>query len=136
MNLLESVEQTLGTALGRNSAAWPPSHLSLALQGGGSFGAFTWGVLDRLLESGDVDIDTVSGTSAGAVNAVLLADGPRSGWSRWRAGEAHTFLGAAEPQCRLRALRIDGAFRARRRGRHLLGLGAAPLTLSIQPRST
>lgn len=79
MNLLESVEQTLGTALGRGSALWPPAHLSLALQGGGSFGAFTWGVLDRLLESGDVDIDTVSGTSAGAVNAVLLADGLAAG---------------------------------------------------------
>lgn len=79
MTLLESVEQTLGAALGRRNALWPPSRLSLALQGGGSFGAFTWGVLDRLLESGEVDFDTVSGTSAGAVNAVLLADGLAAG---------------------------------------------------------
>ena len=43
-----------------------PVLVDLALQGGGSHGAFTWGVLDRLLESGDVDIDTVSGTSAAA----------------------------------------------------------------------
>ncbi len=56
-------------------ADWPPKGLSLALQGGGSFGAFTWGVLDRLLEEADIDFDTVSGSSAGAVNAVLLASG-------------------------------------------------------------
>jgi NTE family protein len=52
--------------------------LALALQGGGSFGAFTWGVLDRLLE-GDFHFDMVSGASAGAVNAVLLADGLAEG---------------------------------------------------------
>lgn len=49
--------------------------LSLGLQGGGSFGAFTWGVLDRLLEEEQLDLDTISGASAGAVNAVVLADG-------------------------------------------------------------
>src|SRR5262245_45464314 len=48
--------------------------LSLALQGGGSLGAFTWGVLDRLLEE-EIAIDAVSGASAGAVNAVVLASG-------------------------------------------------------------
>jgi NTE family protein len=48
--------------------------LALALQGGGSFGAFTWGVLDRVLEDG-VAIDAISGASAGAINAVLLASG-------------------------------------------------------------
>src|SRR5260370_8773453 len=48
--------------------------LSLALQGGGSFGAFTWGVLDHLLETEGVAFDAVSGTSAGAVNAVVLAN--------------------------------------------------------------
>ncbi len=53
--------------------------LSLALQGGGSFGAFTWGVLDRLLESDGVAFDAVSGTSAGAVNAVVLANGLAQG---------------------------------------------------------
>jgi NTE family protein len=49
------------------------------LQGGGSFGAFTWGFLDRLLEEDDVAIDVVSGASAGALNAVLLADGLAGG---------------------------------------------------------
>jgi NTE family protein len=53
----------------------PPRRLSLALQGGGSFSAFTWGVLDRLLEEDSFDIDTISGASGGGVNAVLLACG-------------------------------------------------------------
>jgi len=57
------------------ASPWPPKTLSLALQGGGSFGAFTWGVLDRLLEEPEIDFDTISGSSAGAVNAVLLASG-------------------------------------------------------------
>src|SRR3954471_24651273 len=53
--------------------------LSLALQGGGAFGAFTWGVLDRLLEEGDLELDAISGASAGAINAVLLASGLAKG---------------------------------------------------------
>lgn len=50
-------------------------HIELALQGGGAHGAFTWGVLDRLLEDERIGIDAISGTSAGAMNAVVLADG-------------------------------------------------------------
>ncbi|GGJ23036.1 hypothetical protein GCM10011320_32870 [Neoroseomonas lacus] len=53
--------------------------LALALQGGGSFGAFTWGVLDRLLAEAALPIAAISGASAGAVNAVLLADGMLAG---------------------------------------------------------
>jgi NTE family protein len=49
--------------------------VTLALQGGGSHGAFTWGVLDRLLEDDRIDIEGISGTSAGAMNAVVLAHG-------------------------------------------------------------
>jgi NTE family protein len=49
--------------------------INLALQGGGAHGAFTWGVLDHLLEDGRLTIDGFSGASAGAVNAVILADG-------------------------------------------------------------
>jgi NTE family protein len=49
--------------------------INLALQGGGAHGAFTWGVLDHLLADKRLLIDGISGTSAGAVNAVLLADG-------------------------------------------------------------
>jgi NTE family protein len=54
----------------------PSSQLiDLALQGGGSHGAFTWGVLDRLLEERQLTIEAVSGTSAGAMNAAVMADG-------------------------------------------------------------
>ncbi len=67
----------------------PVRRLSLALQGGGSYGAFTWGVLDRLLEDDDILIDAVSGTSAGAVNAVVMASGLARG-GRAAAREALT----------------------------------------------
>jgi NTE family protein len=53
--------------------------VNLALQGGGAHGAFTWGVLDRLLESGRVKVAALSGTSAGAINAVVLAHGLAQG---------------------------------------------------------
>ena len=49
--------------------------VELALQGGGSHGAFTWGVLDRLLEEPWIELAGLSGTSAGAMNAVVLAHG-------------------------------------------------------------
>jgi len=52
-----------------------PVLVDLALQGGGAHGAFTWGVLDRLLEETWLRIEGVSGTSAGAMNAAILADG-------------------------------------------------------------
>ena len=52
-----------------------PVLIDLALQGGGSHGAFTWGVLDRLLEEPWLHIAAISGTSAGAMNAAILADG-------------------------------------------------------------
>lgn len=53
--------------------------IKLALQGGGSHGAFTWGVLERLLEDGRIGIDAVSGASAGAINAAVLAQGITTG---------------------------------------------------------
>src|SRR5689334_24060366 len=49
--------------------------VDLALQGGGSHGAFTWGVLDRLMDEPWLRIEGISGTSAGAMNAVVLAGG-------------------------------------------------------------
>ncbi|MGB6394933.1 MAG: patatin-like phospholipase family protein [Bradyrhizobium sp.] len=52
-----------------------PVLVDLALQGGGSHGAFTWGVLDRLIEEPWLRIEAISGTSAGAMNAALVADG-------------------------------------------------------------
>ena len=56
-------------------ASQNPKKINLALQGGGAHGAYTWGVLDRLLESERIEISAISGTSAGAMNAVVLADG-------------------------------------------------------------
>ncbi len=53
--------------------------INLALQGGGSHGALTWGVLDRLLEDERIEIEAISGTSAGAMNAVVAADGINKG---------------------------------------------------------
>lgn len=53
--------------------------INLALQGGGSHGALTWGVLDRLLEDERLRIAEISGTSAGAMNAIVLADGYERG---------------------------------------------------------
>ena len=55
--------------------------VSLALQGGGAHGAFTWGVLDALLADGRLAIEAISGASAGAMNAVVMSDG-------WIAGGA------------------------------------------------
>jgi NTE family protein len=87
-------------------SAPPPPHiiLNLALQGGGAHGAFTWGALDRLLEDERIAFEGVSGASAGAVNAVLLA----SGWlADGRAGARRAldaFWG------RLTALAATGSF--------------------------
>jgi NTE family protein len=55
------------------------TRVSLALQGGSAMGAFSWGVLDALLEDGRLEFEGVTGTSAGAVNAAALADGLAAG---------------------------------------------------------
>jgi NTE family protein len=70
--------------------------IDLALQGGGSHGAFTWGVLDRLLEDDSLVFEGVSGTSAGALNAAVLATGLAEG-------------GRAGAQAALRAFWMDVA---------------------------
>ena len=57
----------------------PTKTIDLALQGGGSHGALTWGVLDRVLEDERLEISGISGTSAGAMNAVVLAQGFHQG---------------------------------------------------------
>ncbi|RZI81514.1 MAG: patatin-like phospholipase family protein [Rubrivivax sp.] len=68
-----------------SSAAKNPSsrpRLDLALQGGGSHGAFTWGVLDRLLDEDGLDFDGISGTSAGALNGAVMLTGYVKGHAR------------------------------------------------------
>ena len=67
----------LARAFGGDKADPPKGkkRVNLALQGGGAHGAFTWGVLDRLLEETWLDFDGISGTSSGAMNALALAQG-------------------------------------------------------------
>ena len=56
-----------------------PKHVNLALQGGGSHGAFAWGVLDRILEDGRIAVEGICGTSSGAMNATVTAYGLTQG---------------------------------------------------------
>ncbi len=66
----------------------PSKRVNLALQGGGAHGAFTWGVLDALMEDGRLEFEAVSGTSAGAINAAILLQG----WTRGGAAGARQAL--------------------------------------------
>jgi len=75
MTFLDKVDE----AEGQNDQKGARRVLNLALQGGGSHGAFAWGVLDRLLEQESLYFEGISGTSAGAANAVVLADGFAAG---------------------------------------------------------
>lgn len=65
--------------------------INLALQGGGAHGAFTWGVLDYLLEDGRLSIESISATSAGAMNAAVLAYGYSVGGSSGARERLHEF---------------------------------------------
>ena len=69
----------------------PPVLIDLALQGGGAHGAFTWGVLDRLLEEPWMEIEGISGTSAGAMNAAVVASGLASGGRETAREMLHAF---------------------------------------------
>jgi predicted acylesterase/phospholipase RssA len=75
-----------------DETAREPVLVDLALQGGGSHGAFTWGVLDRLIEESWLRIEAISGTSAGAMNAALVADG-------WTQGGAEGARAALDAYC-------------------------------------
>src|SRR6201988_555855 len=72
--------------------------INLALQGGGAHGAFTWGVLDHLLEDRRLSVEGISGTSAGAMNAVMLADGLARGGPEEARKRLADFLRAASPR--------------------------------------
>jgi NTE family protein len=65
--------------------------VNLALQGGGAHGAYTWGVLDALLEDGRIAIDAISGASAGAINAVAFAEGFIDGGPEGARRKLHDF---------------------------------------------
>ena len=68
-----------------------PVLVDLALQGGGSHGAFTWGVLDRLLEEPWLRIEGISGTSAGAMNGAVLVAGFAAGGAEGAKSALHAF---------------------------------------------
>ena len=65
--------------------------VTLALQGGGAHGAFVWGVVDRLLEDGRLQIEAISATSAGAMNAVAIAAGMVTGGAEGARQSLHEF---------------------------------------------
>lgn len=65
--------------------------INVALQGGGAHGAFTWGVLDKFLEDGRIYIEAISGTSAGAMNGVVVADGLMAGGKKGARQALHKF---------------------------------------------
>ncbi len=76
-------------------------HISLALQGGGSHGAFTWGVMHRLMSDPRIYIDGISGTSAGAMNAVVFADGFIKARRQGAIDALETFWGRVAEACSL-----------------------------------
>lgn len=75
LSLSPAVPQGSISRLFRRLSSTTPRRLNLALQGGGSHGAFTWGVLDALLDAPNLEFEGLSGSSAGAMNAVVFADG-------------------------------------------------------------
>lgn len=89
---------------------WPPRKLSLALQGGGTFAAFTWGVLERLLEEPSIEIDTISGASAGAINALLLACGLAEGGREGARSRLNRFWLRLMHEASFRSLMLIGGF--------------------------
>ena len=91
-----------------------PVSIDLGLQGGGAHGAFTWGVLDRLLEEPWLHIDGVSGTSAGAMNAVVLVAGHAKGGAEGARESLESFW---------RAVARAGQFSPLRRGPLDVALG-------------
>lgn len=87
-----------------------PNTISLALQGGGSFAAFTWGVLERLLEEPDCEFDTISGASSGAVNALLLASGLAEGGRERARTRLAQFWNRMVQEASFRSLMLLGGF--------------------------
>jgi len=100
--------------------------IALALQGGGMHGAFAWGVLDRLLEDDRLEIEGVSATSAGAMNAAVLAYGLRKGDSENARQALHDFWRAVA-----RSAESYNPFGKMPwlKGTHTLGLGHSPIHL-------
>lgn len=79
-----------------------PKTVSLALQGGGAHGAFIWGALDRLLEEERLVIEGISGTSSGAINAALVADGMAAGGREGARAKLEQFWRVISEACEAR----------------------------------
>ncbi len=99
-----------GDGVGLAAGGLSTKPLNLALQGGGAHGAFTWGVLDRLLEDGRCSFGSVSGTSAGAMNAVILADGLMEGGPEVARAKLEAFWRGISEAARFSPLRSGDAF--------------------------
>ena len=87
-----------------------PKKISLALQGGGAHGAFSWGVIDQLLLDGRIEIEAVSASSGGALNAIVLAQGLLNGGAEGGRGALLTFwkkVNAATSLLPLRMKAVD-----------------------------
>jgi NTE family protein len=114
LSLSERLAASAAAASSRQSLtttrAWPPRKLSLALQGGGSFAAFTWGVLDRLLDEGGCDLAAISGASAGAINGVLLACGLVEGGRRGAQSRLKRFWTRMTNDASFRSVMLVGGF--------------------------
>jgi NTE family protein len=92
-----------------------PDHkgVNLALQGGGAHGAFTWGVLDRFFEDDRIWIDAISGTSAGAMNAVVAAQGMTEGGAAGARAALAAFWKAVSDRARTSPVRRSLAAKTR-----------------------
>ncbi len=103
---------TFATVSPRQTRAdqWPPRKLSLALQGGGTFAAFTWGVLERLLEEPTIEFDAISGASAGAINALLLGCGLAEGGREGARNRLNRFWIRQMHEASFRSLMLVGGF--------------------------
>ncbi len=94
-------KENIAAHIHSNAKKTDVKRIDIALQGGGAHGAFTWGVLDRILDEERLEIDGISGTSAGAMNAVVLADGYSHGGGRTGAKQAlHAFWRAVSNAAR------------------------------------
>src|SRR6516225_7954652 len=93
----DMIGKTSSNAEAQYGAAPERRKVALALQGGGSHGAFTWGVLDRLLDDATIEIIGVTGTSAGAMNGAVLVDGLVRGGPKQARAELRRYWGRLVP---------------------------------------
>src|SRR5262249_56144088 len=89
---------------------WSGERVLVAVEGGGSFAAFTWGVLERLLEEPSCNFDCISGASVGAINATLLASGLVQGGREGARRQLARFWQRMTNETSFRSLMLVGGF--------------------------